>query len=153
MRIICSGTTCALGALTTSFGRSFRTLFRTPQQPPHRNSSDRPYVHAACHYPPHHTRRDRTAAPDSSRMPPLPAHQHLPRVITYYQTHHDEAGKHISVLPLLSKPAVGLTHLIVAAIRPYRPAHLCLTSQGGTSPTFGDHAPETGTGLTDYLRS
>lgn len=49
-------------------------------------------------------------------MAPLPPHQHLPRIITYYQTHHDSAGKHISVLPLLSRPGIGLTHLILAAI-------------------------------------
>jgi len=49
-------------------------------------------------------------------MPPLPA-QHSPRIITYYQTHHDsETGAHISVLPLVKQPGISLTHLILAAI-------------------------------------
>ena len=49
-------------------------------------------------------------------MAPLPPHQHLPRIITYYQTHHTPSGEHISVLPLVTKPNLGLTHLILAAI-------------------------------------
>ncbi|KAK3378252.1 glycoside hydrolase superfamily [Podospora didyma] len=64
-------------------------------------------------------------------MPPLPR-QHLPRIITYYQTHHDSAGKHISVLPLLNQPSVGLTHLIVAAI------HL---NADAAAITLNDHHP------------
>ena len=64
-------------------------------------------------------------------MPPLP-HQHLPRIITYYQTHHDAAGQHISVLPLLREPGIGLTHLIVAAI------HI---NDDPSAITLNDHAP------------
>lgn len=50
-------------------------------------------------------------------MPPIPASAtSLPRIITYYQTHHDSDGNHISVLPLITKPGISLTHLILAAI-------------------------------------
>ncbi|KAF7555532.1 hypothetical protein G7046_g6531 [Stylonectria norvegica] len=50
-------------------------------------------------------------------MPPLPPSANpLPRIVSYYQTHHDSAGKPISVLPLITQPGISLTHLIVAAI-------------------------------------
>lgn len=66
-------------------------------------------------------------------MAPLPAHQHTPRIITYYQTHHSPAGAHISVLPLLNKPDIGLTHLILAAV------HL---NEDPSALTLNDHHPD-----------
>ncbi|KAK0652124.1 family 18 glycoside hydrolase [Cercophora newfieldiana] len=66
-------------------------------------------------------------------MPPLPPHQHIPRVITYYQTHHDSDGNHISVLPLVTQPNIGLTHLILAAI------HI---NEDPNAITLNDHSPE-----------
>ncbi|KAK3325562.1 glycoside hydrolase superfamily [Apodospora peruviana] len=69
-------------------------------------------------------------------MPPLP-HQHVARIITYYQTHHDSSGKHISVLPLLQKPGISLTHLIVAAIHLNEdPAALTLNDHHPSHPRF-----------------
>ncbi|KAK3359856.1 glycoside hydrolase superfamily [Lasiosphaeria hispida] len=65
-------------------------------------------------------------------MPPLPPQPHQPRIITYYQTHHDPSGAHISVLPLLSQPGIQLTHLILAAI------HL---NEDPSALTLNDHAP------------
>ncbi|KAK5662981.1 hypothetical protein OQA88_6394 [Cercophora sp. LCS_1] len=66
-------------------------------------------------------------------MAPLPPHQNTPRIITYYQTHHDSSsGAYISVLPLLSKPAIGLTHLILAAL------HI---NEDPTALTLNDHHP------------
>lgn len=59
----------------------------------------------------------------------------LPRLITYYQTHHSplaEGGKHISVLPLLTQPGIHLTHLILAAI------HL---NEDPAAITLNDHRP------------
>ncbi|KAF1809758.1 glycoside hydrolase [Eremomyces bilateralis CBS 781.70] len=44
----------------------------------------------------------------------LPVHEG-PRLILYYQTHHDSLGNVISVLPLITK-STGVTHVIVAAI-------------------------------------
>lgn len=64
-------------------------------------------------------------------MPPLPPPA-LPRVITYYQTHHTPAGKHISVLPLLQQPGTGITHLILAAI------HI---NEDPSALTLNDHPP------------
>lgn len=46
-------------------------------------------------------------------MAPIP---HRPRVITYYQTHHDASGNPISVLPLISGGRTSVTHVMLAAI-------------------------------------
>ncbi|KAK4157618.1 chitinase 2 [Chaetomidium leptoderma] len=64
-------------------------------------------------------------------MPPLP-HPALPRLITYYQTHHTPSGTHISVLPLLQHDGIQLTHLILAAI------HL---NEDPSAITLNDHHP------------
>ncbi|KAK3403086.1 glycoside hydrolase superfamily [Sordaria brevicollis] len=64
-------------------------------------------------------------------MPPLP-HQHAPRLITYYQTHHTPSGEPISVLPFLQKPGIHLTHLILAAI------HI---NDDPNNLTLNDHLP------------
>ncbi|KAK4239664.1 chitinase 2 [Achaetomium macrosporum] len=64
-------------------------------------------------------------------MPPLP-HPALPRLITYYQTHHTPSGKPISVLPLLQQPGIALTHLILAAI------HI---NEDPSALTLNDHPP------------
>lgn len=66
-------------------------------------------------------------------MPPLPpSATALPRLITYYQTHHDQDGKPISVLPLLTQPDISMTHVIVAAI------HL---NGNPNEITLNDHKP------------
>ncbi|KAF6837142.1 alkaline phosphatase [Colletotrichum plurivorum] len=49
-------------------------------------------------------------------MPPIPRTQPLPRVISYYQTHHTSDGKPISILPLLTQADISVTHVILAAI-------------------------------------
>ncbi|KAG5806722.1 hypothetical protein H9Q74_004559 [Fusarium xylarioides] len=50
-------------------------------------------------------------------MPPLPPSANpLPRLITYYQTHHDSSGNLISPLSLITQPGIAITHVIVAAI-------------------------------------
>ncbi|KAH6636993.1 glycoside hydrolase family 18 protein [Chaetomium tenue] len=64
-------------------------------------------------------------------MPPLP-HPELPRLITYYQTHHTPSGAPISVLPLLQQPNIALTHVILAAI------HI---NEDPTAITLNDHHP------------
>ena len=64
-------------------------------------------------------------------MPPLP-HPALPRLITYYQTHHTPSGTPISVLPLLQNPGISLTHLILAAI------HI---NEDPSALTLNDHPP------------
>ena len=70
-------------------------------------------------------------------MPPLPP-QHSPRIITYYQTHHDsDTGSHISVLPLIKQPGISLTHLILAAIHINdEPSHITLNDHHATHPRF-----------------
>lgn len=50
-------------------------------------------------------------------MPPVnPPFQ--PRVVCYHQTHHNQDGDYVSILPLLTEASdvVGITHLILAAI-------------------------------------
>ncbi|EQL02624.1 hypothetical protein G6O67_003067 [Ophiocordyceps sinensis] len=73
--------------------------------------------------------------PPSTQRPAVDSshHHHLPRIITYYQTHHDHSGQHISLLPLLTQPAISLTHLILAAV------HLNSDPQ---SLTLNDHHPD-----------
>lgn len=65
-------------------------------------------------------------------MPPLP-HPALPRLITYYQTHHTPSGAPISVLPLLQNPGISLTHLILAAIH---------VNEDPSALTLNDHPPD-----------
>ncbi|KAL7937227.1 glycoside hydrolase family 18 protein [Trichoderma chlorosporum] len=66
-------------------------------------------------------------------MPPIPqASNPLPRIITYYQTHHDSSGRLISLLPLLLQPDISLTHVILAAI------HL---NEDPNHITLNDHPP------------
>ncbi|VBB76027.1 Putative Glycoside Hydrolase Family 18 [Podospora comata] len=65
------------------------------------------------------------------KMAPIPP-PHLPRVITYYQTHHTPSGDPISVLPLLQHSPVHLTHLILAAI------HI---NEDPSALTLNDHHP------------
>lgn len=70
---------------------------------------------------------------DSLSMPPLPLLSHpLPRVITYYQTHHDSQGRPISILPLVSQAGSSVTHVIVAAV------HI---NQDPQQITLNDHQP------------
>lgn len=51
-------------------------------------------------------------------MPPIPRSSDtaLPRVVTYYQTHHTPDGQVISILPLITQPGISVTHVILAAI-------------------------------------
>ncbi|KAI0546674.1 glycoside hydrolase family 18 protein [Xylaria curta] len=56
----------------------------------------------------------------------------LPRLILYYQTTHNPDGTPISILPLLTKPGIRVTHLIVAAI------HI---NEDPDALTLNDHAP------------
>ncbi|KAG5928165.1 hypothetical protein E4U42_001170 [Claviceps africana] len=71
-------------------------------------------------------------------MPPLPPHIHpLPRLITYYQTHHDPSGNPISLLPLLTRPSISVTHVILAAIHlNARPEDLTLNDHPPDHPRF-----------------
>ncbi|KAI1135204.1 glycoside hydrolase family 18 protein [Hypoxylon sp. FL0543] len=55
-----------------------------------------------------------------------------PRIIVYYQTTHDSNGNLISILPLITRPEISLTHLIVAAI------HI---NEDPDGLTLNDHAP------------
>ncbi|KAH8879612.1 glycoside hydrolase family 18 protein [Thozetella sp. PMI_491] len=64
-------------------------------------------------------------------MAPVPSPP-VPRIITYYQTHHDAQGKLISPLSLIQQPGIGLTHLILAAI------HL---NEDPDGMTLNDHHP------------
>ncbi|KAL8301512.1 hypothetical protein RB597_002099 [Gaeumannomyces tritici] len=65
-------------------------------------------------------------------MVPVPRPE-LPRIITYYQTHHTPDGRPISVLPLLTEPGISVTHVIVAAI------HL---NEDPSAMTLNDHHPD-----------
>ncbi|KAK1539003.1 chitinase [Colletotrichum costaricense] len=65
-------------------------------------------------------------------MPPVPP-QPLPRVITYYQTHHTPDGKPISILPLLTQGGISVTHVILAAIHINDDPH---------GLTLNDHTPD-----------
>lgn len=105
-------------------------------------SSSGPHSDHHSHHPHHqpHSHLDHhspctaeaTASPNPTTMPPVPSPPALPRIITYYQTHHTPDGKPISALPLLTQPGIRLTHLILAAI------HINGDPNG---ITLNDHAP------------
>lgn len=67
-------------------------------------------------------------------MAPLPP-SGLPRIIVYYQTHHHPDGSPISVLPLIQKPDVRLTHLNLAAL------HVNQKDDPAQIITLNDHVP------------
>ncbi|KAK7421324.1 hypothetical protein QQX98_002218 [Neonectria punicea] len=71
-------------------------------------------------------------------MPPLPPSANpLPRIVTYYQTHHDSSGNPISVLPLITQPGIALTHVIVAAIHINdEPDKITLNNEHPSHPRF-----------------
>ncbi|GAB0138943.1 hypothetical protein EsDP_00007162 [Epichloe bromicola] len=71
-------------------------------------------------------------------MPPIPPHVNpLPRLITYYQTHHDPSGNPISILPLVTQPSISITHVILAAIHiNSRPQDLTLNDHPPNHPRF-----------------
>lgn len=84
---------------------------------PHREDSDsisEPHPHPLLHLDQQHT--PPIEATLTATMPPIPSPPALPRIITYYQTHHSPDGKPISALPLLTQPGIRITHLILAAI-------------------------------------
>ncbi|KAI5867202.1 glycoside hydrolase family 18 protein [Durotheca rogersii] len=54
------------------------------------------------------------------------------RLVVYYQTTHDPSGNLISILPLITKPGISVTHINVAAI------HL---NEDPNAMTLNDHAP------------
>ncbi|KAJ2276868.1 hypothetical protein GGH19_002803 [Coemansia sp. RSA 1807] len=56
----------------------------------------------------------------------------LPRLVVYYQTHHDKSDKPISILPLL-QPGISVSHVILAAI------HI---NEDPNAITLNDHAPD-----------
>lgn len=95
--------------------------------PHHPQSHLRPHPGSQPLRPQHQPR----SRPDTT-MPPVPPPPALPRIITYYQTHHTPDGKPISALPLLTQPGIRLTHLILAAI------HINGDPDG---ITLNDHAP------------
>ncbi|TQV95596.1 hypothetical protein V2A60_000780 [Cordyceps javanica] len=67
-------------------------------------------------------------------MSPLaPRPTPLPRLITYYQTLHDEAGRSISILPLITQPDIAVTHVILAAL------HI---NEDPDALTLNDHPPD-----------
>ncbi|KAJ4423470.1 hypothetical protein N0V82_001794 [Gnomoniopsis sp. IMI 355080] len=47
-------------------------------------------------------------------MVPVPS-PGLPRVVVYFQSHHNPDGSPISILPLIQEPDIRLTHLMLAA--------------------------------------
>lgn len=71
-------------------------------------------------------------------MPPVPpSGTSLPRLITYYQTHHTPEGTSISILPLLTQPRISMTHVILAAIHLNDdPKHITLNDHVPAHPRF-----------------
>ncbi|KAJ4389236.1 hypothetical protein N0V93_006700 [Gnomoniopsis smithogilvyi] len=50
----------------------------------------------------------------SEKMAPVPT-PGLPRVVVYFQSHHNPDGSPVSILPLIQQPGIRLTHLMLAA--------------------------------------
>lgn len=69
-------------------------------------------------------------------MAPIPRSQ-LPRLVLYHQTVNERDGTPISILPLITRPDVSLTHIIVAAIHVNEdPAKLTLNDHAPSDPRF-----------------
>ncbi|KAF3002763.1 hypothetical protein E8E14_007397 [Neopestalotiopsis sp. 37M] len=64
-------------------------------------------------------------------MAPIPRSS-LPRLILYHQTVNEQDGSPISILPLITRPDISLTHIIVAAIH---------VNEDPSKLTLNDHAP------------
>lgn len=109
-----------------------RTLWPRPAQPrsdiPPANASEKGHI-TAHEKPTQHL----TASPTTINMPPLPR-QELPRIVVYFQTHHDPQGNPIPLLPLL-QPGIRLTHLNVAAF------HINQKPDPRQIITLNDHHP------------
>ncbi|KAK4035105.1 glycoside hydrolase [Parachaetomium inaequale] len=60
----------------------------------------------------------------------------LPRLILYYQTTHDAAGRPISLLPLINKQHIALTHLIVGAFHVHANGTLHLNDHPPSHPRY-----------------
>ncbi|KAL7625331.1 hypothetical protein AAE478_004547 [Parahypoxylon ruwenzoriense] len=65
-------------------------------------------------------------------MASSPSTRSQPRIVVYHQTTHDPDGNLISILPLITKPGISLTHINVAAI------HI---NEDPNGLTLNDHAP------------
>ncbi|KAL2257583.1 hypothetical protein VTK26DRAFT_9449 [Humicola hyalothermophila] len=74
-----------------------------------------------------------TPAPRQSRHS-----SELPRLVLYHQTTHDSKGRPVSILPLVTKKHIALTHLIVAAFH-VRPSN----SSSSSSIRLNDHPSTT----------
>ncbi|KAI1405712.1 glycoside hydrolase family 18 protein [Hypoxylon fuscum] len=61
-----------------------------------------------------------------------PSASTTPRIVVYHQTTHDPNGNLISILPLITKPGISVTHIIVAAI------HI---NEDPNGLTLNDHPP------------
>ncbi|KAH8196372.1 hypothetical protein TruAng_009455 [Truncatella angustata] len=69
-------------------------------------------------------------------MAPIPRTS-LPRLILYHQTVNDPSGKPVSILPLITKADISVTHLIVAAIHiNSEPLGLTLNDHPPSDPRF-----------------
>ncbi|KAK4155994.1 glycoside hydrolase [Chaetomidium leptoderma] len=64
------------------------------------------------------------------------ARSKLPRLILYYQTTHDPSGRPISILPLINKQHIALTHLIVGAFHVHANHTIHLNDHPPRSPVF-----------------
>lgn len=62
---------------------------------------------------------------------------HGPRLVVYYQTHQNEDGSPISILPLVQKPGIKVTHVNLAAIHINRN-----DNNNDRIITLNDHVPE-----------
>lgn len=68
-------------------------------------------------------------------MAPIPLNG--PRLVVYYQTHQNQDGSRISILPLVQKPGIKVTHVNLAAI------HLNRNDNNNDRLlTLNDHVPE-----------
>jgi hypothetical protein len=60
----------------------------------------------------------------------------LPRLILYYQTTHDSSGRPISMLPLINKQHIALTHLIIGAFHVHANNTIHLNDHPPDHPIF-----------------
>lgn len=104
------------------------TVFQSAESHPDSNLESQPLVFKPS------THEDIGGLLDHKKMSPIPV-AGLPRLVIYFQSHHNPDGSPISMLPLIQQPGIRLTHLMLAAF------HINRKPDPADIITLNDHVP------------
>ncbi|KAK4204623.1 family 18 putative glycoside hydrolase [Triangularia verruculosa] len=77
-----------------------------------------------------------TAAPHHYPQVRPPPESEIPRLVIYFQTTHDDQGRPISMLPLVTVRHIALTHLIVCSLHVHKDGIVHLNDYPPSHPMF-----------------